>query len=856
MKKRILLISTFILMIVGIVYSNDLVGAETKVTVKVDDPKVRVCYDSNGKYINYKTGNSKCESGYGDVIKYIDDDYAYCVNWKLKFIDHYAYVLDESWKKDSKNAIMAGYIMNEVYQKGYSAEKAYARTGATLNTLFATVVKDVRWSSGSNDFSKDSEIAGYIDGASKYYNSLKLGTETPDVKIEVSGDTLNYKGTDGTDGYYYSNKITVSGFKKSFGGSSVNYVLTAKTKDGTVLDICTDDRRESCLNTIPINGGVESSQIYYLFVDANKVDSTDVITFEVKSSNVSKYFSSLLYKDSKNEEAQRVIRISEHTVSRSNSNSATFSIPNLVGHQVSAYKVDEDGNEICGATLEIYRDDPTGANANNRIATNKNDSDSDDCRITYKTDSTTEGDDDFYSHDYYLIERSAPDGFVLVDKVRHFYEKDSLGSNDKMTLTCVNSGGEKVDMEYCYPENYKFMCKNNSNPSDIVEVGSDGNCPTAQQGQSGGPTLNGEENDGNEITPNAIPGEGGVELNALYTKVCYNVKDSNNLIEAKDASYCNGGDYSKIWTGLGNMTVRQLNVRNVVNISKMDVTGKKEVIGAELKVCTKASYDEKGNDCDTALTRDGIKMEWTSDDVPHSIYGIKKGEYYIVEEVPPVGYLKATTAVKFSIDEYGTVITDDKTITNDDFVNNGGVIVIDNKITDITISKRDMATSKELPGATLSICQSYRDNETNELHMKVDQYTGECIEAVLAGGEFATWKSTKEEKRIRGLNPGTYYLVEKIAPTDYETAESIIFTLKEDGALADKDGKSIVDNKIIMLDKPLENKKTGPLDIYLVTGIGLGVVGIGLGTYYYLNRSKVNNIVKNKFKKKNKVDKD
>ena len=131
MKKRILLIGTFILMIVGIVYSNKLVGAETKVTVKVDDPKVRVCYDSNGKYINYKTGNSKCESGYGDVIKYIDNDYAYCVNWELKFIDHYAYVLDESWKKDSKNAIMAGYIMNEVGKKGYGVEKAYERTGAT-----------------------------------------------------------------------------------------------------------------------------------------------------------------------------------------------------------------------------------------------------------------------------------------------------------------------------------------------------------------------------------------------------------------------------------------------------------------------------------------------------------------------------------------------------------------------------------------------------------------------------------------------------------------------------------------------------------------------------------------------------
>lgn len=857
MKKKILFIGVFVLIIIsGIIYSGDLVTAATKVTVKVDDPKVRVCYDKNGTYINTKTGNSKCDTGYGDVIKYIDDDYAYCVNWKLKFIDHYGYILDESWKKDSKNAIMAGYIIDSVNKKGYSYDKAYARTGATLNTLFATIVKDAS-STGSNDFSKDTEVAGYIEGANKYYNNtVKLGNKTPDVKIEVSGDTLNYKGTNGTDGYYYSNKITLSGFVKTYGGASdsVNYTITAKTKDGVEVDICTDDKRQSCSKNITFKD-VEANQIYYLFVDANKVDSTDVITLNVSSNNKSTYFSSLLYKDEANEEAQKVIRKISFDVERNNSKSYTFTIPNLVGHQISAYKVDEDGKEICGATLEIYRDDPKGENASNMIASNHNDNDR--CRITYKTDSTTEGNDDFFNHDYYLIERSAPDGFVLVDSVKHFYKKNS---GDKLSLTCVGNDGEEVDPEYCYPENYSFMCVNNNDSTIIVAPDSNGNCPTSSTGTTG-PTLNGEGegNTGTEITPNATP-EGGVELDALYKKVCYNVKDPNKLEEAKDASYCNSdGNYTKIWTGYGNMTVRQLNVRNVVNISKVDVTNKKEVIGAHLKVCTKASYEEKGNECDAGLTVDGIKMEWTSDDVPYSIYGIKKGEYYIVEEIPPKGYLKATTAVKFSIDEYGKVTTDNKTITNDDFVNKGAVIVIDNNLTEITISKQDIATKKELPGATLSICQSYRDNETDELQMKVDQYTGDCIEAVLADGTTATWKSTNEAKKIRGLEPGTYYLVERIAPTDYTLAESIIFTLKEDGTLVDKDGKSLDNNKIEMFDTPLENKKTGSLDIYVITGIGLGVIVLGLGTYYYLNKTKINDVVVKKIRKRkihNKVDKD
>lgn len=848
-------------MIVGIIYSNKLVDAASNVKVNLDADKTYICYNKEtGKFEgSYKGTDNKCASTNSNwrksSVKMIGNDLAYCVNWNLVFKGS-DYEEDTTWKRDSKNAIMAGYIMNEVYNKGYSAEKAYARTGATLNTLFSTVVKNERWTPGSRDFSKDTEITGYITSANDYYNNIvKLEREIPDVKIDVEGDTLNYKGTNGTDGYYYSNKITLSGFVKTYGGASdsVNYTITAKTKDGVEVDICTDDRRESCSKNITFKD-VEANQIYYLFVDANKVDSTDVITLNVSSSNKSTYISSALYKDSVNKQAQRVIRKISFDVERSNSNSYSFTIPNLVGHQISAYKVDEDGKEICGATLEIYRDDPKGENASNMIASNHNDNDR--CRITYKTDSTTEGNDDFFNHDYYLIERSAPDGFVLVDSVKHFYKKNS---GDKLSLTCVGNDGNEADMEYCYPENYSFMCVNNNDPTIIVAPDSNGNCPTSSTGTTGS-TLNGEGegNTGTEVTPNATP-EGGVELDALYKKVCYNVKDPNKLEEAKDASYCNSdGNYTKIWTGYGNMTVRQLNVRNVVNISKMDVTNKKEVIGAELKVCTKASYEEAGNKCDAGLTVDGIKMEWTSDDVPYSIYGIKKGEYYIVEEIPPVGYLKATTAVKFSIDEYGKVTTDNKTITNDDFVNNGGVIVIDNNLTEITISKQDIATSKELPGATLSICQSYRD-ENDELQMKVDQYTGDCIEAVLADGTTATWKSTNEAKKIRGLEPGTYYLVERIAPTDYTLAESIIFTLKEDGTLVDKDGKSLDNNKIEMFDTPLENKKTGSLDIYVITGIGLGVIVLGLVTYYYLNKTKINDIVVKKIRKRkihNKVDKD
>lgn len=824
-NNKILFVVIFILLLgIGIIYSGDMVEAAT-VEVGQDANKTYVCFNrKTGSFTGTASSSSECkEQGYGQSsVKIINSDYAYCVNWKLKYKSDSKYEVVESWKDTSENAIKAGYLIDliqNVNSDGYNTNKAYSNAAATLNTLFATEEND----SGSYDYSKNSVFAGYLSKADSYYKSIKgyMTKTLPKPTISVDGGTvLSYNDTTKK---YFSGKVTISNLYKTYGGSgdTVTYTLSAKVGSNSV-SICSDAKGESCkTGDITISGNTTYS--FYIFVDKDSVNEGASITVNIKGSNKSTYYSSVLYDDTVYDNTQKLITIKELPYPRSTNKSETLLVPVLSNHTISAYKVDENGEEICGATLEIYRDDPKGENISNRIATNTDDGDNNDCRITY-----IEEDDDFFNHDYYLIERSAPDGFVLSDSVRHFKPSNEL------TLTCyktVDGELEKVDMEYCYPENYSFMCKNNTDPTDIVEPDSSGNCPTTSSGNDSG------------ISTNATTGNGEAELNALYAKVCYNIQDTDNLKEV-DNSFCNSDEnYTKIWTGHGNVTVRQLNVRNVVNISKMDITNKKEVVGASLKVCTAASYDEDGNNCIPAKTYDGVEMSWISDDVPYSIYGVLVGEYYIIETTPPKGYLQTTTAVKFSIDEYGEVVSQGEIISNDDFVNNGSVIVIDNDLSEIIISKQDIATSKELPGATMSICRTYID-EDGEIRLLVDQYTGDCIEAVLADGTPAIWKSTSEPKVIEGLPIGTYYLVERIAPTDYSTAESILFTLNSDGSLSDANGNSLANNKLVMYDEPLENKETGSLNIYMVIGGLAMTVIIGIVGYIYFKKSDIK-ILKN-----------
>ena len=824
-----------LLFLVMIVYSVDMAKAAT-VEVGQDADKTYVCFNrKTGVFTDTASSAAGCkEQGYGQSsVKIINNDYAYCVNWKLKYKSDSKYEAVSSWKDTSENAIKAGFLINyiqEVNGSGYDKNKAYSNAAATLNTLFATKEND----SGSYNFSSNSEFSGYLSKADNYYKEVKsyMTKTLPKPTISVDGNpVLSYD--DGIE-KYFSSKITIGNLYKTYGGDNdiVTYTLSAKAGNNSV-SICSDASGKDCKtgdvsicrdasgNDCDVTISEKNTHSFYIFVDKTSVNEGASITVNIKGSNKSTYYSSVLYDDTVYENTQKLITLKEIPYSRSTNNSEKLLVPGLNNHWIHAYKVDENGDNLEGATLEIYKDVVSG----NPVASN-NGSGYD---VTYTTPTVTDGEDDFYNHDYWLVEKKAPSGFIIGTEPIKIYTKGVGGGTGLVCYFVDSETGvrtEEKDQEHCYPEKYEYMCQHTTT-DDLEPVEEDGNCKTTTSEVE---PLNND----NEYGINAVENE--IELNSVYKKVCY------NKVEGKisEIDYCsNKGSYTKVWNGGdGNINIKKPNTKNLVKISKQDMANDEELIGASLKVCTENSYNDAGIKCDAGTTVDGIVMSWVSDDTPHSIYGLAVGTYYIVEETPPSGYLQATIATEFSINEKGEVTTGGKTITYDNFVTDNASIVIGNKITEITISKQDMATSKELPGARLSICRTYEEN--GEIQMLVDQYSGDCIEAVLAGGEIATWVSTNKPKEIKGLEPGTYYLVERIAPTDYSTAESILFTLKSDGTLVDKDGVSISDKKITMKDEPIEDKKTGSFSTYVVLGIVLVTLILGGGSYYYINKKHKN----------------
>ena len=196
-----------------------------------------------------------------------------------------------------------------------------------------------------------------------------------------------------------------------------------------------------------------------------------------------------------------------------------------------------------------------------------------------------------------------------------------------------------------------------------------------------------------------------------------------------------------------------------VEISKRDVYGN-ELAGAEM-VLENADGE--------------IVDKWTSDGTNHIVSKLGAGEYVLKEIAAPDGYVIATD-IKFSIDVYGNVTVEnvEATVTSE---NGNPLIVMVDDTTKVQISKQDITTGEELPGATLQI---------------IDE-DGNVVEE---------WVSTNEPHMIEGklIAGKEYTLRETIAPDGYEIANEIKFTVNADGTVTD----------VVMYDEHTPDLETPP----------------------------------------------
>lgn len=165
--------------------------------------------------------------------------------------------------------------------------------------------------------------------------------------------------------------------------------------------------------------------------------------------------------------------------------------------------------------------------------------------------------------------------------------------------------------------------------------------------------------------------------------------------------------------------------QTTVELSKADLTDKKELPGASLKVT-----DEDGNTVD----------EWVSKEEAHIIKGLIVGKKYKMTETKPAdGYVTAES-IEFTVENTKEV---QKHQMLDD-------------VTKVEISKKDITDSSEVPGAKLIILDK----------------NGKKVES---------WTSTDKPHMVEKLPVGEYTLREEQAPDGYLIAEDVRFTVKDTG---------------------------------------------------------------------------
>lgn len=296
--------------------------------------------------------------------------------------------------------------------------------------------------------------------------------------------------------------------------------------------------------------------------------------------------------------------------------------------------------------------------------------------------------------------------------------------------------------------------------------------------------------------------------------------------------------YTADWHKAEGATITMVDAPTRIRISKLDIATGEEVPGAELQIV----------DCDG-----NVVESWTSGTEPHPIEGklVAGATYTLVETLAPTaeGYVPARS-IQFTVEDDGKV---QQVFMQDDY-------------TKVSISKTDIATGAEVPGAHLQIVDGEGNilaewvtdgtphyierlpvgtltlietqaptedgyvraenvtfevlptGEIQQVEMKDDFTKVEISKKDITNGDelrgahlrisdadgnvVAEWTTDGQPHRIDRLQPGEYVLTETAAPNGYKLAESVRFVVEESGRI----------QKVTMYDAPVGTFAISKLD--------------------------------------------
>lgn len=372
-------------------------------------------------------------------------------------------------------------------------------------------------------------------------------------------------------------------------------------------------------------------------------------------------------------------------------------VNDLVRGSVHGVKVDEHDEPLANAVFGIFHTNCEAFNAENAIATAVSDENG-----VFEINDIPYG-------SYIVTEIKAPVGYVFSDKR---YDVVISEDGDVVEITAVNNSTKlSISKQDVYGKELPgaSMQLLDSEGNVFDEWVSDGTNHVVTNLPAGSYTLH-------EV---AAP-DGYV----IATDIVFEIDEYNTVT-------INGID-TQAFDENGVPTIIMIDDTTKVHISKIDITGDKELPGAKLQI-----IDENGE----------VIEEWISTDEEHIIEGKLIGgkEYTLHEEIAPDGYVVAND-ITFTVSEDGSVDT----------------VIMKDDTTKVRISKRDITTDEELPGAKLII---------------IDE-NGETVEE---------WISTTEAHYIEGklISGKTYTLREITAPDGYEIASDVTFTVNEDGSVTE-----------------------------------------------------------------------